>query len=386
MIMRSMNAFVVAAAACGVALHLSIPAWSETAPSCGAPLEANGGWQAGSLEEAGLDAARLCSLGERLDKSPERNVHAVVVVRGGKLVYETYRAGEDQKWGTKLGTISYTAEMPHDVRSISKSVVSLLVGIALDRKLIASVDDPVFTDLPEYEALRTPEKDRIRLRHLLTMTSGLAWDEQRPYSDPLNSEIRMVRSPEPYRFALEQKVWQEPDKKWNYSGGSTQLLAGVLQKATGEPLATFANAALFEPLGITQFEWVKMPANGEAAAASGLRLRPRDMAKIGQLVLDKGVWNGRRIVSEAWIEESTKARFEGWYPHHYGYQWWVSESQIGERKIAWIAGWGLGGQRIYIVPDHDLVLVITAGLYASDSQDSVVLDILDNYVLAAVRQ
>jgi len=386
MAMRFVNPFLAAAAACCVGLHFSAPVLGEVAASCGAPVELDGGWQTATPEQAGLDAAYLCALDEKLDAAPDMNVHAVVVARGGKLVYETYRAGEDQRWGTELGVVPHTAQTPHDVRSISKSVVSLLFGIALDRKLIAGIDDPVFDYFPDHAGLRTPEKDRIRLRHLLTMTSGLAWDERRPYTDPANSEIMMIRSPEPYGFVLDRRIWNAPGEVWNYSGGSTQLLAGVLQRATGRPLADFAREALFEPLGITAFEWVSMPASGDAAAASGLRLRPRDMAKIGQLMLDKGTWNGRRIVSEAWIEDSTEARFEGWYPHRYGYQWWISQSRIGERDIAWIAGWGLGGQRIYIVPDDDLVVVVTAGLYASDSQGPVVLDILNNHVLAAIRR
>jgi CubicO group peptidase (beta-lactamase class C family) len=309
------------------------------------------------------------------------NVHAVVVVRDGKLVYETYRAGEDQRWGRKLGVVSYTPQMQHDVRSITKSVVSLLVGIALDRGIITSIDDPVFGYFPGYAKLRTPEKDRIHLSHLLTMTSGLAWDEWRSYSDPTNSEIMMVRSTEPYRFVLEQPILHEPGEEWNYSGGSTQLLAGVLQRSTGEPLADFARGALFEPLGITEFEWINMKASGEVAAASGLRLRPRDMAKIGVLVLDNGMWNGRRIVSEAWIQESTRAR-----AHHYGYQWWASELDVGARRVAWIAGFGLGGQRIFIVPAYKLVVVITAGLYASENERQIVGRILRDYVLAAIRE
>ena len=138
-------------------------------------MEIGDGWQISSPEEAGLDAAVVCSLNEALDKSPEMNVHAVVVVRGGKLVYETYRTGHDEKWGTTLGVVTYTPQMQHDLRSVTKSVVSLLMGIALDRKLIASPDDPVFKYFPDYAALRTHEKDQIHLSHLLTMTSGLAW-------------------------------------------------------------------------------------------------------------------------------------------------------------------------------------------------------------------
>jgi hypothetical protein len=147
MTMRFAGVFLVASAI-GAALLFMSPSWGEAETSCSVPLE-TGEWQTVSPEEAGLDATLLCSLNEALDKSPEMNLHAVVVVRGGKLVYETYHAGEDYKWGTTLGVTSYTPQMQHDVRSISKSVVSLLFGVTLDRKLIASIDDPIFTHFPE---------------------------------------------------------------------------------------------------------------------------------------------------------------------------------------------------------------------------------------------
>ena len=389
-VMRLASALV---AVCVIGLQFPASAWGDAAISCGAPLEADGEWPTGSPEQAGLDAAILCSLNETLDTSPEMNVHAVVVVRGGKLIYETYRRGLDYRWSLPLGMVTHTPQMLHDVRSISKSVVSLLVGIALDRKLIASIDDPVFTYFPEHASLRTPEKDRILLRHLLTMRSGLQWDEvSTPYGYSTNSEAMMFRSTDPYRLVLEQPVQHEPDEQFNYSGGNTQLLAGVLQKATGEPLAEFAKEALFEPLGITQFVWANSPASGEVLASWGLRLRPRDMAKIGELVLRKGMWNGRRVVSEAWIGESTQARPAGsyatdWNPL-YGYQWWMGNSAVGDHAISWIAGGGLGGQRIYIAPAYDLVVVITAGLYDApfEDQDRVVKSIFDHSVLAAIRR
>ena len=312
-------------------------------------------------------------------------MHSIVVARNGKLVYEIYRTGYDQKWGTRLGTVSYKADMPHDVRSISKSVVSLLFGIALDRGLITSIDDPVHIYFPDYAVLRTPEKDHILLRHLLTMRSGLEWNENRSYDDPRNSEIMMTGSTDPYRFVLKQPVRAEAGKVWNYSGGSTQLLAGVLQRKTGKSLAEFANEALFEPLGITKFEWTKMPTNGEAAAASGLRLRPRDMAKIGELVLRKGIWNGHRVVSERWIEQSTRVASDD--GPLYGYQWWIGNASVGKRAISWIAGIGLGGQRIYIAPTYDVVVVITAGLYADPFvKRGWVTDIVFEHVLGTIRQ
>ncbi len=386
MTVRFAGMLLVIAVISGAGIQLPGLAWGEVAVSCGSPVEADGEWPTAAAEEAGLNAALLCSLNQKLDASPEMNVHAVVVVKGGKLVYESYRAGEDQKWGRELGLTSYTPKMPHDVRSISKSIVSLLFGIALDRKLIAGIKAPVFTYFPDQAALRTPEKDRIQLRHLLTMTSGLAWDEWRAYSDPENSERKMTDSTNPYRFVLGQPAVNAPGGKWEYSGGSTQLLAGVLQRSTGKWLTDFAREELFEPLGIRQFEWLKMRANGDVAAAYGLRLRPRDMAKIGELVLAKGMWNGRRIVSEAWIAESTRPRTDVAHPLRYGYHWWTDEGEIAGHKISWVAAQGLGGQRIYIVPAFGLVVVITAGLYDSSSQDWVSFDIFEKFVLAAIRQ
>jgi CubicO group peptidase (beta-lactamase class C family) len=368
---------------------LALPAWSAEAESCGAPVTAQTEWPAATPAQAGFDAVLLCSIDAMLDKSPKMNVHAVVVVRHGKLVYETYRSGRDYKWGTDLGVVIHTAQLRHDMRSISKSVASLLVGIALDRKLIASIDEPLFPFFTESAALRTPHKDAIRLQHLLTMTSGFAWDEDLPYDDSHNSRTRMLGSVNPYRFVMEQELRHEPGAKWTYSGGDTQLLTGILQRTTGKFLAEFAKEALFAPLGITDFEWMKMAANGEAAGDSGLRLRPRDMAKIGKLVLDKGMWNGRRIVSQSWIEKSTRTNVTGVdeiASIGYAYQWWTDHAKVGDREISWISAMGYGGQRLYIVPDYDLVVAITAGLYADKSQDWVAFDIFDKYILAAIQK
>lgn len=358
------------------------------AAGCGAPVAADD-WPTGAPEEVGLDAARLCALDDRLAKSPEMNVHAVLVVRHGKLVYETYRPGEDERWGTPQGVVTHTAQMKHDLRSVSKSVTSLLIGIALDRKIISKVDQPVFSFFPDRAALRTPEKDRITLRHLLTMASGLAWDETRPYDREANDQRRMIYSTDPYRFTLAKPVAETAGAKWNYSGGDTQLLAGALQRASGKFIADFAKEALFTPLGIRDFEWLKMPGNGEPAADSGVRLRPRDMAKLGELVLRRGSWNGRQVVSQAWIDESTRPHMAGFdfYPSiGYGYQWWTDYEDKDGRRSAWISAQGLGGQRIYIHPALDLVVVITAGLYADDRQDSLPYEIFSTYVIAAIRK
>ncbi|MGD9507279.1 MAG: serine hydrolase domain-containing protein [Geminicoccaceae bacterium] len=367
-----------------ICLALPCSGRADEPAECGAPAGIGDGWRVAAQTAVRLDAQRLCALIDRLADPSQDNLHAVVVVRDGLLVFEVYRSGADQRWGHDLGIVAHGPEVRHDVRSVSKSVTSLLVGIALDRKLIGSVDDPALAYFPELANLRTPDKERILLRHLLAMSSGIAWDEERPYTDPKNSEIQMIRAPDPYRFVLEQPIATAPDKVWKYSGGSTQLLAGIVQRASGQRFADFAREALFEPLGITDYEWVAMP-NGETAAASGLRLRPRDMAKIGQLMLNGGEWDGKRIVSAEWLQQSILPRRSS----SYGYQWWTGLSVIGEQVVERAEAKGLGGQRIFVVPSLRLVVVTTAGLYVKtgiDNEGEITNGILDDHVLPSVLE
>jgi len=354
---------------------------------CGVPVSGIDDWRSATQAEVGFDPQKLCALIDELDRL-DSNIHGVVVVRHGSLIFEHYRTGQDERWGTDQGRVEHGPDVKHDLRSVSKSVTSLLVGIALDRKIISDVDQPVFSYFPDMAALRTPEKDRITLRHLLTMASGLTWDETRPYDREANDERRMIYSTDPYRFTLGKPVAEKAGTKWNYSGGDTQLLAGVLQRSSGTFIADFAREALFAPLGIRDFEWLKMPGNGEPAADSGVRLRPRDMAKLGELVLRRGLWNKRQVVSQAWIDESTHthmAHFDSYPSIGYGYQWWTDYEDKGGRRSSWISAQGLGGQRIYIHPGLDLVVVITAGFYADDRQDTLPYEIFSTYVIAAIR-
>jgi len=304
-------------------------------------------------------------------------------VRHGKLVFEAYASGADWIWGTDVGVVAYDAAMPHDVRSVTKSVVSLLFGIALDAKLIAGIDEPVLSFFPDYPDLRTPEKQRILLHHLLTMTDGLFWNESVAFNSPLNDERQMYASPDQYRYVLERRVGYAPGTRWEYSSGATALLGKVIEKATGMRLDVFARQVLFEPLGIREVDWMTL-ANSDPIAGGGLRLRPRDMAKIGQLILNGGEWKGRRIVSAEWVKQSIEPRFEGWSGMRYGYQWWSGFSKTAGGPLAWIAAIGLGGQRIFIVPALDLVLVSTAGLYRAEAQGYYARAILEDDVIPTI--
>lgn len=358
-----------------------------TPAACGTPIELNDGWALATPEAEGLDGARLCGIAARL-KATNANVHGVVIVRRGKLVFEQYFPGYDRPWGVPEGQFDFDATTKHDMRSVSKSVTSLLVGIAVDRKLIAGADEPVVKFFPEYAALTTPGWDQITLRHLLTMSSGLSWTENLPWNDPRNDEPHLGTRTDPLGYVLAKPFAELPDTVWNYNGGSTDLLGKIIEKASEKPFDVFAREALFEPLGIADWEW-KTYRNGKIAPAAGLRLRPRDAAKIGQLVLNNGLWNGRPVVSSAWIQQSITPRFQaiGYFGglFFYGYQWWMGRTLSDGKEIKWVSAMGMGGQRIFIIPDLDLVVMTTSGLYASPRQGHAALDVLFSFVVPAVR-
>jgi CubicO group peptidase (beta-lactamase class C family) len=194
------------------------------------------------------------------------------------LVYEHYFTDWDEHLGSPLAYEPHDTGTLHDLRSISKSVVALLTGIAFDRGLLKDIDAPVFSFFPDYADLRGPDNSRISLRNLLTMTSGLAWSENVvPYSDPSNPSRRLEEAPDPYRFVLQQPIAAAPGTMWDYDSGGVELLGMMLKRVTKQPVDQFAQRALFEPLGIRHWEWVQL-ANGNPIASAGLRLRPRDLA------------------------------------------------------------------------------------------------------------
>lgn len=345
---------------------------------CGVP-QAQGDWPIANQAELGIDPQRLCNLVDRLT-ALNANIHGVLVVRHGKLAFEHYLSGPDEKWGRPISG-TQGPDIKHDVRSVSKSVTSLLAGIALDRRLIPDTERPVVDFFPEYAQSRTPEKERILLYHLLTMSSGIAWDESLPYQDTRNSEVLMNMMPQPYRFVLDQPISLAPGTKWNYSGGDVALLGAIIQKASGQRLEEFARETLFEPLGITDFEWSTMR-NGDAAAASGLRLRPRDMAKLGQLILFDGMWNGKRIVAKEWLRQSMVPRFPT-ETAHYGYLWWIAPFTVANRTVASVEAFGLGGQRIIVMPELDMVVVVTTGRYNIVDGWRVTGALIEDFILPA---
>lgn len=334
------------------------------------PPRLDDGWPVAGAATQGMSTQRLAALTAALRAWPELGVHAVLVERAGKLVYEEYFDGFDEAWGRPLGRVTMTRETRHDLRSVTKSVVSALVGIAIAEGAIASADTPLVSWFPEFPELDTPDRRRITLAHALGMTAGLAWNEEIPYNDPRNDEIRMSGAERPLHYALSRPIVAAPGEEFTYNGGLTQVLAAVLQRSTRTPLLEYAKVRLFAPLGVTDVEWLGDLA-GMPAAASGLRLRARDLAKFGSLYLHGGRWNAQQVIPADWVERSTRRRlaFRPWSgapagdAAGYAWQWWYSGAATPAGQVEVRAAVGNGQQLVAVMPGADVVVTIYAGRY-----------------------
>jgi CubicO group peptidase (beta-lactamase class C family) len=349
----------------------ALPVYADQPDGCGVPVARDDGWPVASISEDKLiDRGALCGMADRLAAS-DANIHAVLVARGGKLVFERYFKGPDEIpgriFGRRVETVTFDADTLHDMKSVSKSIASLAVGIAIDRGLIRSVNEPIFGFFPELSDMRSPERDKLQLVHALTMSMGLEWVEATPATGDFNNdEARMFMAWDPNRYVLGLPVTAPAGQEFFYNTGALRLVSAIIHRVTGRPLDEFARENVFEPLGITRVEWDRP--RGETDAGGGLRLRPRDMAKIGQLVLASGRWNDRQIVSKGWIETSTALKLKAVDGLSYGYLWWLGRSRLNGREVHWVGALGRGGQSIRIVPELDLVVVVTAGYYQDYSQ------------------
>lgn len=290
-------------------------------------------------------------------------LHGVLILHQGSTFGEAYFPGEDESWGAPLGLRDHGPETLHDLRSVTKSVTSLLYGAALSEGLVPPVETPLLGAFPEYADLtQGPDaaaRAAITIEDALTMRMGLEWDETLPYSDPRNSEIAMETAEDRYRFALSRPIAEPAGTRWRYSGGATALIGRLIEKGVGAPIDVYARKALFAPLGIENFEWAR-GADGVPSPASGLRLTIRDMAKIGQMMVDGGKGpDGAQIIPADWIEASLTPRAEAEGPR-YGYFWWLAP---GDGPPIWAAGFGNGGQRLSFNSDLGVVVAIFAGNY-----------------------
>lgn len=306
------------------------------------PEKLEDGWEIATPESVGLDPAALATIQDELLREDRHfGALAFLVVKDGKLVFETYlRSAADR-------------DRLNHLQSATKSVTSLVFGIARDRGWVPELDTPLCTVLVEECAELEERKHAITLRHLLTMTSGLAFD-----NDDFSIEMWVDRPSQPILHILEKSMYAAPGETFRYRDADPQLISYVLQRLTGRSEESLAVELLLEPLGIHDYLWESGP-DGVSMGAHGLYLRPRDLARLGQLVLDGGVWQGEAVVPAEWVASSTASQRTieepvGSLHYEYGYYWWILPD---ERAFA---AWGHGGQFVLVVPDQRLVLVQTA--------------------------
>lgn len=339
----------------------------------------------GTLERNGMDPSVINKADTAVSNGTFPNIHSLLVARNNTLVYEKYWPGKDEKWATDIGIAQHSKDSLHDIRSISKSIVSACIGIALHQGKIKSVDQRVFEFFPEYSKYDNGLKSLLTIGHLLSMTSGIKWNEDVPYNNPENSEVRMIFSGNPIEYVLSQPMDVEPGKQWKYNGGTTQLLAAIIEKTTGLKVDKFAEEYLFKPLGITSYEWFRYPGTDIPAAASGLRLRSRDLLKFGLLYFNDGIWNNSQIISADWVEKSFRPQIDMSAIASYGYQFWLFNDTVMKKPVHVKTCVGNGDQRVFIDRDNNLVVVVTAGNYNIWNIENNATQLVKKYVYPALN-
>lgn len=317
----------------------------------------NGDWPVGNPEQVGMDPKEVEAVIQYAKKSP---VLSMLVIKDGTIVSEYYKDGKP--------------DAERAVNSITKSVTSLLIGIAIDKGHLKGIDEPIEPFFPEYkESFDSPDKSSITIEHLLSMTSGLHFPEWTEWNYMLRP---MTEARDWNQFVLSQPMDAGPGEIWNYNTGGSQLLAAILRKTTGQSELDFAKEYLLGPLGIDSVEWPRSPDDSNSGGF-GLKMKPRDLAKIGQMVLNRGVWDGKRIVSEAWIQESTSRQSEGnVYFGEYGHHWWINQYD-GHKAVF---GMGYAGQYLTVVPDLDLVIVVNSAATGNPQDTTIPIQFIESLV------
>lgn len=292
------------------------------------------------------------------------NIHSVLVMRSERVVAERYRSGQDRGLYSLWSSCRHFGpEDLHDMRSISKSVIGLVYGVLLARQEVPGLETTVASLYPDHPALDQPPKNAIRIRDLLTMSAGLAWDEPSPVRrTPDDDQTPLAWTGSFYSTVFGREVVARPGETFVYSGGLTSVLLDVIERSTGRQWTEVIDTELFQPLGIQTWTWSR-DLRGRPLAHAGLRLRPRDLLKIGALVLQGGQWKGRQVMPSAWVQATTSTHIRASARFGYGYQWWTSEHTAAGRSWPVIQAIGNGGQRLFVVPGLDLVVAMTAGDY-----------------------
>ena len=316
------------------------------------------GWRPSAPEKQGMNSEKLIEMME-LVRDEDYAIDSITIIRNGYLVTDAY-------------LYPFQKNTKHVIHSNTKSITSTLVGIALDKGYIKSVNQPILEFFPEKTIANLDEQKRtITLEHLLTMSSGL--DTKDSWLYDWEGLGKMRYSEDWAQYVLDLPMAQVPGNSFEYSNGVSYLLSAIIQKATKMSALEFAKKHLFGPLGITDVKWPMNP-KGITIGYGGMMLPPHDMAKFGLLYLNKGRWDDRQIVSETWVEASTRKHISANLFDGYGYQWWCGSAQ-------YYMAVGYLGQFIFVVPEKNMVVVFTSNLEGMDFY--IPKELLDEYIIPA---
>ncbi len=371
-----------------------------------APENINDGFDVGTLDEVNIDSALIGEAWNDINRGKYGKVHSMLIFKDNKLVFEEYFTGYKYQWDGPDHhgeLVPWDRDMAHFIASDTKSITSICIGIAVDKGYIESIHQSIFDYLPEHQHLNTDGKDAITIEHLLTMTSGLDWDEWSASLSSSNNDIIGIwfSDKDPISYILERPLVDKPGTSFNYSGGNMIVLGEIVRHATGMNIDEFSGQYLFSPLGIDSFDWWEQFENGVFEAGGGLKMTPRDMAKIGVTFLNNGVWDGKQIISEEWVEKSanpfagnqginvpgTDSKRVGyshsWWTKHYpeSHSYLSCQSYNPDRTINLYYAGGWGGQRIIVFPELNAVVVFTGGNYTSTVRTFA---ILEKYIIPAL--
>jgi CubicO group peptidase (beta-lactamase class C family) len=338
------------------------------------PLDRGDGWPVGTLEDAGISRDGISAFVQTLAGAPDSlgalRVHGLLIARHGRLVLEEYFHGEN-------------GDKPHETRSASKTVGAVLIGAAMQAGAPIGPATSAYAVMRPDAAGLDARKRALTLHHLLTMSSGFDCDDSGDRPGDESNITDQEENPDWYGMILDLEVIRDPGAQAVYCSINPHLAGGMLSRATGRSLPDLMYELVAEPLGMRGY-YVPITPSGDGYLGGGWRFRPRDFMKLGQLYLNRGTWQGRRVVSEEWVRASTAPRYSMGLTSQYGYLWWLREYPYDGRTVqAWYAS-GNGGQYVMVIPDLDLVIAVYGGNYNERAGGLMVSEMIPRYILPAV--